>query len=75
MNHVLEPYLNNFVVVNLDAICIYLNSPEQYIDHLRLVLQKIREHQLFIKMPKCFRGRKENEYLSVIVGNDTENGT
>ena len=48
MNHVLEPYINKFVIVYLDDICIYSDSPEQHIDHLRLVLQKLREHQLFI---------------------------
>ena len=54
MNHVLEPYINKFVIVYLDAICIYFDSSEQHIDHLRLVLQKLRKHKLFIKMPKCF---------------------
>ena len=71
MNHVLEPCINNFVIVYLDDICIYSDSLEQHIDHLRLVLQKLREHQLFIKMPKCSWGRKETEYLGVIVGNGT----
>jgi len=71
MNHVLEPYINKFVIVYLDDICIYSETPEQHIEHLRLVLQKLREHQLFIKMPKCVWGRKETEYLGVIVGNGT----
>ena len=71
MNHVLEPFINKFVIVYLDDICIYSETPEQHIEHLRLVLQKLREHQLFIKMPKCFWGRKETEYLGVIVGNGT----
>ena len=71
MNHVLEPYINKFVIVYLDDICIYSKTPEQHIEHLRLVLQKLREHQLFIKMPKCFWGRKETEYLGVIVGTGT----
>jgi hypothetical protein len=71
MNHVLEPYINKFVIVYLDAIFIYSETPEQHIEHLRLVFQKLREHQLFIKMPKCFWGRKETEYLGVILGNGT----
>jgi len=41
------------------------------IEHLRLVLQKLREHQLIIKMPKYLWGRKETENLGVIVGNGT----
>ena len=72
MNHVLEPYINTFVIVYLYDICIYSGTHEQHIEHLRLVLQQLREHQLFIiKMPKCFWGRKDIEYLGVIVGNGT----
>ena len=69
MNHVLEPYINTFAIVCLDDICIYFKTHEQQIEHLRLVLQKLRRHQLFIKMPKSFWGRKETEYFGVIVGN------
>ena len=71
MNHVLEPYINKFVIIYLDDICIYSETPQQHIEHLRLVLQRLREHQLFIKMPKCVWGRKDTEYLGVIVGNET----
>jgi len=71
MNHVLEPYMNNFVIYYLDDICIYSETPEHHIEYLRLVWQKLREHQLFTKMPKCAWGRKETECLSVIVGNGT----
>jgi hypothetical protein len=72
MNHLLEPFINKFDIVSLDDICIYLETPEQHIVHLRLVLQKLHEHQLFIKIPKCVWGRKETEYhLGVIVGNGT----
>jgi hypothetical protein len=71
VNHVLEPYINKFVIVYLDDIYIYSESPKQHIEHLRLVLQKLREHRLFIKMPKCYWGRKKLEYLGIIVGNGT----
>ena len=71
INHVLEPFINKLIIVYLDDICIYYETREQYIQHLRLVLQKLLEHQLFIKMPTCFWGRKETEYLGVIVGNGT----
>jgi len=72
VNSVLEPYIYKFVIAYLDDICIYSETHEQNIEHLRLVLQKLREHQLFIKMPIFFGGRKKTEYLGVIVGN---NGT
>jgi hypothetical protein len=56
MNHVLEPNINNLSFVYLDDICIYSETREQDIDHLRLGLQKLREHQMLIKMPKLFWG-------------------
>ena len=71
VNRVLEPYIHKFVIVYLDDICIYSETREQHSEHLRLVLQKLREHQLLLKMPKCFWGRKEPEYLGVTVGNGT----
>jgi len=37
MNHVLEPYINKFVIDCLDDIYIYSKTLEQYIEHLRLV--------------------------------------
>ena len=70
-NHVLKIYINKFVIVYLDDICIYSETHEQHIEHLRLVLQKLRERQMFIKMPKYLWGRKETKYLGVIVGNGT----
>ena len=44
MNPVLEPYSKTFVIVYLDDMCIYSETLEQHIEHLRLVLQKLREH-------------------------------
>jgi len=38
LNHVLEPYINNFVIFYLDDICIYSKNLKQQIAHLRLVL-------------------------------------
>ena len=70
MNHVLEPYINDFAFVYLDYVCIYYYSIEYHIPRFRHVLQKLREHLLLIiRMPKCFWGRRETEYLGVIVGN------
>jgi hypothetical protein len=71
MNHVLEPYINESGIDYLDDICIYSENPKQRIEHMRLVLQTLREHQLFIKMQTCFGGRKETKYLGDFAGNGT----
>ena len=46
-------YLDKFVVVFIDDILIYSQSEEEHADHLRMVLQRLREHQLYAKLSKC----------------------
>lgn len=53
MNEVLAPFLRKFVLVFLDDILIYSPSLESHLSHLQLVLEKLREHKLYMKMSKC----------------------
>ena len=53
MNEVLDPFLRKFVMVFLDDILIYNPSLDTHVDHVRQVLDKLREHQLFMKLSKC----------------------
>ena len=53
MHRVFHPYLVQFVVVFVDDILIYSQSEEEHEDHLRIVLQALREHQLYAKFSKC----------------------
>jgi hypothetical protein len=52
MNKVLMEYLDQFVVVFIDDILIYSPNEETHEDHLRLVLQKLRDNQLYAKFSK-----------------------
>ena len=70
MNDVLRPFLDKFVVVFLDDILIYSKTPEDHAKHLRLVLQKLREHRLFAKQSKCEFFLPEVEFLGHVVGAD-----
>ena len=63
MNDVLADYLDDFVVVFLDDILIYSNTIEDHVVHLRKVLQKLREHQLFAKASKCEIAYESIEFL------------
>ena len=47
MNALLGEYLDKFVLVFLDDVLIYSANPQDYVDHLRKILEKLREHQLF----------------------------
>ena len=53
MHRVFQPYLDQFVVVFIDDILIYSKPEEEHEDHLRIVLQALREHQLYAKFSKC----------------------
>ena len=53
MNRVFQPYLDQFVVVFVDDILIYSQSEVEHEDHLRIVLQLLRDHQLYSKFNKC----------------------
>ena len=52
-HRVFQPYLDWFVVVFVDDILIYSKSDEDHEGHLRVVLQTLREHQLYAKFSKC----------------------
>ena len=53
MNRVFGPYLDKFVIVFIDDILVYSSSKEEHAEHLRIVLQTLREHQLYAKFSKC----------------------
>jgi hypothetical protein len=53
MNKVFMEYLDKFVVVFIADILVYSRSEEKHEEHLRLVLQRIRDHKLYAKLIKC----------------------
>ena len=53
MHRVFQSYFDHFVVVFIDNILIYSQSKEEHEDHLRIVLQALKDHQLYAKFNKC----------------------
>ena len=53
MHRVFQHYLDQFVVVFVDDILIYSQSEWEHEYHLRIVLQLLRDHQLYAKFSKC----------------------
>ena len=53
MNSVFMPELDKFVVVFIDGILVYLENEQDHAEHLRVVLTRLREHQLYLKFSKC----------------------
>jgi hypothetical protein len=67
MNKVFMEYLDKFVVVFIDDILIFSKDEEEHDEHLRLVLQKLRENQLYAKLNKCECWLKEVSFLGHII--------
>ena len=53
MNSLFMPVLDKFVVMFIDDILIYSENAEDHIEHLRVVLSRLREHKLYAKFSKC----------------------
>lgn len=53
MNRVFKPYLDSFVILFIDDNLIYSRSREEHEQHLRIILQTLRDSQLYAKFSKC----------------------
>jgi hypothetical protein len=53
MNNMFMDYLDKFVVVFIDDILIYSQNEQEHEEHLRKVLQRLRDCQLYAKLSKC----------------------
>jgi hypothetical protein len=42
-----------FVMVFIDDILLYSKNEEEYEKHLRIILERLREHHLCAKFSKC----------------------
>ncbi|CAA0819684.1 Uncharacterized mitochondrial protein AtMg00860, partial [Striga hermonthica] len=53
MNRVFHPFLDQFVIVFIDDILVYSRSTTQHEEHLRIVLETLRQEKLYAKFSKC----------------------
>jgi hypothetical protein len=53
MNSVFMSELDKFVMVFIDDILIYSKNEEEHAEHLHIVLQRLRDNQLYAKFSKC----------------------
>ena len=67
MNKVFMEFLDKFVVVLIDDILVYSKNEEEHKEHLCLVLEKLREHQLYAKFSKCEFWLKEVGFLGHVI--------
>jgi hypothetical protein len=70
MNSIFMPELDMFVVVFIDDILVYSKSTEEHEDHLRVVLQRLRDHQLYAKFSKCEFWINEMPFLGHVISSE-----
>ena len=67
MNRVFRPYVDQFVVVFIDDILVYSKDAQEHEQHLRIVLETLRENKLYAKLNKCDFWLKKVSFLGHIV--------
>eukprot|EP00253_Pinus_taeda_P010363 PITA_10363 len=70
MNGIFHPYLDQFVLIFIDDILIYSRNIEEHCEHLRIVLQTLRKHQLYAKFSKCDFFKEEIQYLGHVISKE-----
>jgi len=53
MNSVLRAFLDSFFIVFIDDILVYSKSKEEHDQHLKMVLETLRDNELYAKFRKC----------------------
>ncbi|KAJ5919015.1 Retrotransposon polyprotein [Penicillium verhagenii] len=69
--HVLEEYLDTFVVVYLDDILVFSKTEEEHTGYVRKVLEKLREAKVTLKLKKCEFYVQETGFLGYIISNNS----
>jgi hypothetical protein len=67
MNETLKPYIRKFVLIFFDDILIYSAIWADHLQHLRMVLDTLRQCHLFAKESKCVFGAKQISYLGHVI--------
>ncbi|WZZ78145.1 hypothetical protein YC2023_098717 [Brassica napus] len=67
MNSVFRDFLNESVIIFIDDILVYSKDEESHRKHLRVVLERLREHKLYAKLSKCSFWQKSIGFLGHIV--------
>ena len=71
MNRVFHDCLDRFVVVFIDDILVYSRSVVEHEQHLRYVLQRLRDRQLYAKFSKCEFWLDRVAFLGHVVSADS----
>src|SRR3954467_6082585 len=70
MNYLFQDWLDVFVLLYLDNILVFSKSEAEHEEHLRLVLQKLRDHQFYAKFSNCEFWLKKVNFLGHVISEE-----
>jgi hypothetical protein len=65
-----RPHLNKFIAIYLDDILVFSKTPDEHLQHLRIVLNTLRKANLYAKLSKCEFNKKDLKFLGHIVSQE-----
>ncbi len=70
MNDTFWDMLDKWVIIYIDDILIYSNTIKEHIQHVRAVLKRLTQHQLYAKLEKCEFHQTSTSFLGYIISQD-----
>ena len=67
INHILYNYLNEFIIAYLNNILIYFKNEKNHKKHVKKILKKFQEKNLYLKLKKYEFHKQWIEYLEYII--------
>ncbi|KAL0451352.1 UNVERIFIED_CONTAM: Retrovirus-related Pol polyprotein from transposon.6 [Sesamum latifolium] len=70
MNRTFQEYLDRFVIIFIDDILVYSKNREEHEQHLRIVLQILKEKELYVRLSKCEFWVNQVVFLGHVISSD-----
>jgi hypothetical protein len=67
INHAMREALDDFASAYLDHVLIYSNSEEEYVGHVKWIMQRLLEAGLYLKPEKCEFHKETVRYSGLII--------
>ena len=67
INHILGEYLDDFIIIYLDNIIIYLNSEKEYKEYVEWVLSRLYKENMLVVIKKCEFYTKKTNFVGFII--------